>query len=193
MPESSIEALQAALTGTRQLVGGVRPEQWTHPTPCPDWTVADLTAHVVHGNAMFAAILRGQAIPTSAGAGGDIGRLHGDQVPAYDAAAAQLLDAFSADGALDRVVTLPFGTVPGAVAQHLRITELLVHGWDLAQATGQRLVVPEYVAEQELAFSRTAVPQLPPGRSPFGPPQSAPADASALERLAALLGRPVDR
>jgi uncharacterized protein (TIGR03086 family) len=97
--------------------------------------------------------------------------------------------AFRQPGALGRTVEVPFGTVPGAVAVHLRLTEVLVHGWDLAQATGQALAFPENLAEQELAFSRDALGALPPGRSPFAPPTPAPDTAPAIDRLAACLGR----
>ena len=87
--------------------------------------------------------------------------------------------------------TLPFGTVPGSVALHLRMVELLVHGWDLARATGQPPRFPDGLAEQELAFSRRALADIPAERNPFGQPQPAPADAAAIDQLAALLGRTV--
>ncbi|MHB8294561.1 MAG: hypothetical protein ACYDH5_08020 [Acidimicrobiales bacterium] len=68
------------------------------------------------------------------------------------------------------MVNVPFGTVPGAVALHLRITELLVHGWDLARATGQAVAFPEDVAKQELPSaaerSRMSVPVGVPSHRP---------------------------
>ncbi len=88
------------------------------------------------------------------------------------------------------MVTVPIGAVPGVVALHLRITESLVHGWDLAHSTGQPTdVLPDDLAEHELQFSRRQLPDLPPGRHPFAPSQPVPDDAPALDRLAALLGR----
>ncbi len=102
-----------------------------------------------------------------------------------------LLSAFGQPGALDRIVTIPFGTVPGAVALHVRLTELLVHGWDIAQATSQRTDFPEELAEEELAFSKAALEAVPPGRSPFAAPQPVPEGAPALDRLVAVLGREV--
>jgi X-X-X-Leu-X-X-Gly heptad repeat protein len=69
--------------------------------------------------------------------------------------------------------------------------EMLVHGWDLARATGQPVSFPEELAEQELAFGRGALQAIPPGRAPFGPPQPAAADAPVIGQLAALLGRAV--
>ena len=88
-------------------------------------------------------------------------------------------------------MTVPFGTVPGAVALHLRTTEVLAHGWDLARATGQSVEFPADVAERELAFSQSALEQLPPDRRPFAPPQPVSPDAPAIERLVACLGRSV--
>ena len=83
------------------------------------------------------------------------------------------------------------GTVPGVVLLHLRITELLVHGWDLAQATAQPPLLPDDLAEQELQFTSGKLADIPAGRHPFAPPQPVPDDAPAIERLAACLGRRV--
>lgn len=192
VPESLTDDLSIALDSCRRVVGSVQAEQWALPTPCAGWSVEDLTAHLVLGNRMFAAILRGGPAPSfSSGDRADVGHLVGDRVSAYDEAAGELLAAFGAEGALERVVTVPFGTVPGSVALHLRVTELLVHGWDLARATGQTIDVPEALAQQELAFSERAVRQLPADRSPFGPPQPVGTGAPSLEHLVGLLGREV--
>ena len=74
------------------------------------------------------------------------------------------------------------------MALHLRITEALVHGWDLARATGQVPRFDEDVVRQETAFSAAAL-DSPAARQRFAAPQPAPAGAGALDRLAALLGR----
>ena len=103
--------------------------------------------------------------------------------------ATALLEAFAAPGALERIVTVPFGTVPGSVALHLRLTEVLVHGWDLAKATGQSVEFPADLAEQELVFSQSALEQLPPDRRPFAPSQPVGQDAPG-DRAAGRLPRP---
>ena len=186
-----VSHLSAALDTTGQVLDGVGGQQWDGPTPCPDWDVRALASHVVTGNLRFAGALAGQpaeadpppADPAPAGA----------SLPqAYRESAAALLAAFREPGALERTVTVPFGTVPGMVALHLRVTELLVHGWDLARATGQAVAFPEEAAAAELDFTARMLPQVPPDRSPFGPPQPAAPDAPAIDRLAALLGRRVD-
>jgi uncharacterized protein (TIGR03086 family) len=68
--------------------------------------------------------------------------------------------------------------------------ETLVHGWDLATATGQRLPgSADALAEGVLDFSRALLARLPEGRHPFAPPRPVADDAPALDRLVALLGR----
>ena len=110
---------------------------------------------------------------------------------AYRDSAAGLLDAFRQPGVLEQTVTVPFGTVPGVVALHLRIVEMLVHGWDVARAIGYPATFPDDLAEQALAFSRNKLPDVPADRSPFAPAQPVAEDAPAIDRLAACLGRSV--
>ncbi len=180
-----VSQLSLALDTTGEVLDGIGEEQWAAPTPCPDWDVRALASHVVTGNLGFAGALAGS--PPA-----------GDTVPpgtslplSYRASAAALLAAFGEPGALERTVTVPVGTVPGLVALHLRVTELLVHGWDLARATGQEVTFPEELAAAELDFTVRQLPQVPPGRSPFGPPQPVAPEAPAIDRLAAALGRSV--
>ena len=187
MTAEPVTQLSAALDITGQVIAGVRDEQWAGPTPCTDWTARDLVTHLVAGNNAFASIMRGQP-PLLAQ---EASRPVDDLLAAYRDSADALLDAFGQPGALERIITVPFGTVPGIVALHLRITEVLVHGWDLARATGQPAPFPEDLAEQELAFTRAKLADIPAGRQPFAPPQPAPAGAAAIDRLAACLGRDV--
>lgn len=161
------DSLRIATDLFADVVSGVGDDQWNAPTPCTDWSVADLIAHVRDGDRLFAAAL---SMP---GAG--------------------LVEAFSAPGALDRIVSLPIGDVPGSIALHLRIVEALVHAWDLARATGQALSAPAALVEDEIAFSEMALAMLPEDARPFAPSVAVPDDADPLDRLAALLGRQVSQ
>ena len=172
---ANIAQLSDALERTGRLVAGIRDDQWGSSTPCAEWDVRALVNHVVNGNTKLAAALGADTHSTSE----------------YEETAATLLAALQQPGALDRIVEIPFGTVPAAVGLHIRLTELLVHGWDIARATGQQTDFPEALAEQELEFSKAALNSVPPGRSPFAAPQPAPEAAPALDRLAAMLGRDV--
>lgn len=187
---ASVADLETALAAGRVVLAGILSEQWSLPTPCPDWTVEELAAHLIGGNRMFGSIMRGDSALDPVGdVRTEADGMRGDWIGAYDQAADGLVRAFAADGAMARIVTVPFGTVPGAVALDLRITEVLVHGWDLARATGQVMRVSDAVVEEQIAFSRDALGRVATGRSPFGPPQPVPNDAPPLDRLAGLLGR----
>lgn len=183
MTEQPLDPLTTALGVTDAVIAGVRPDQWMLATACPEWDVRQLVDHLVHGNWMFARALGETAAVRTGNSDDPLGD--------FRRSARALQAAFGSPGALDRIVTVPFGRVPGGVALHLRVTELLVHGWDIARATHQPIAVPEDLAQQELAFAQARLPEVPAGRRPFGPPQPVPADAPAIDRLAACLGRPV--
>ncbi|NKZ03602.1 TIGR03086 family metal-binding protein [Actinomadura latina] len=194
MTSSPVQDLATVLAVAGDLVAGVRPGQWDDPTPCTDWNVRQLVGHVVFGDRMFAAILRGEAPPPPSALGPqDTGVLGDDPVKAQRTAAQDLLTALSRPGVLEQIVQVPVGPVPGVAAAHIRAVEAVVHGWDLAQATGQEPRFPDDIVRQVLEFSRAKLADIPPGRTPFGPPQPAPADAPPIVELAALLGRPVGR
>jgi uncharacterized protein (TIGR03086 family) len=179
---ATVDQLESVLGVLDPLVAAVASDQWDAPTPCQGWDVRALLGHLVGGNRLYAAALSGAAKP-----GGD--PLGADPVGAYRESAAAVVAAFRAPGALERPVTVPFGTVPGATALDLRVVEVLVHGWDLARATGRTVAFPNEVVEQEIAFSRQALPRIPSERRPFEASRPVPEDAPPLDRLVALLGR----
>jgi len=185
------DQLEVALSVAEKLVAAIRPDQWAEPTPCTKWDVRTLVGHLVSGNQLFADLLNGATTVEEFRRAAARDVLGDDPARAFHDAGQALRAAFRVPGALDRPVTVPFGTVPGVVALHLRLTEILVHGWDLARATAQQAVFDDAVIEQELEFSGPALAQLPPDRSPFAPSLDVSADAPALDRLAALLGRDV--
>ncbi|HEX3965456.1 MAG TPA: hypothetical protein VHZ03_53905 [Trebonia sp.] len=61
----------------------------------------------------------------------------GDFVAAYEESIRIAITAFAAEGALDKIVRLPFGEFSGAAARDMAAMEQLTHGWDLARAIGQ--------------------------------------------------------
>ncbi|MGW7533397.1 TIGR03086 family metal-binding protein [Amycolatopsis sp. NPDC054798] len=180
-----VDDLAAVLDSTCELVAGM--SRWDAPTPCPEWTVRELVNHLVLGHRLFTAVLRGEPGGALDPHASDV--LGDDPVAAYRDAVAGLLAAFRQPGVLERVFEVPAGTVPGIAAAHLRIVEELVHGWDLARATGQEPKFEDAVVEREIAFSAAKLADLPAERSPFAPPVPVAEDAPPLDRLVALLGR----
>ena len=123
-------------------------------TPCADWNVRQLVDHLVVGQQLLARVLRGEPFEQAVAA---VRRsttgLGDDPSASYRRERARVLAAFTAPGVLERLVRVPFGTVPGAVARHLRIIECLVHGWDLATALGLPFDPPAALVEREIAFT----------------------------------------
>lgn len=91
---------------------------------------------------------------------------------------------------LERTYPGPFAHTTGDNQLQVRLADLLTHGWDLGRATGQPAELPVDLVENALAFVKNLAGAF--ARSgKFGTPQPVSADAPALDRLAALCGRPV--
>jgi uncharacterized protein (TIGR03086 family) len=137
MTATDIAALhRGALDATRRFVVGTRKEQLAMPTPCDGWNVGDLLNHVVAGNLWAAELARGRTI-ADVGSTLDGDMLGADVVAAYDRSAEAAALAFEAAGALDAPCAVSYGPVPGSVYAGHRLLDVLIHGWDLASATGQ--------------------------------------------------------
>ena len=181
------EQLSRAFDAVAGLISNIRADQWSAPTPCTDWTVRRLVNHLIGMNRVFAALLADQPPPPRPSAD----HIEDDPVGAYRDSAAMLQAAFGQPGVLERTYHGPLGTATGAERLQIRLYDLLAHGWDLAQATGQPADLPDDLAAQSLAFARTQLTeQTRPGR--FGPAQIVAGQAPAIERLVAFLGRPVN-
>ncbi|HKE72665.1 MAG TPA: TIGR03086 family metal-binding protein [Acidimicrobiales bacterium] len=175
----------AAAADVDRLIAAVTPDQLAASTPCEGWDVRTLLNHIVGGNALFLARATGAPGPSR-----DTDFVGDDALGAYRASVAALTEAFAQDGFLAKPVTTPFGEGVGAVLVSMRINEYLLHGWDLAVATGQRREFDAgVVAFAERALRGADVPRGD-GRM-FKEEQPAPEGAGAVDALAAYMGRRV--
>jgi uncharacterized protein (TIGR03086 family) len=94
-----------------------------------------------------------------------------------------LVAAITAPGALDRTVQAPFGAVPGDSFARFVVLDGLVHGWDLANATGQAYEPPDELVAAAAAFARQAIDPLRDGETFADAVEPAPG-ASSIERFA---------
>jgi uncharacterized protein (TIGR03086 family) len=182
------EGLEQAITATRGVLAGVTKDQLGNDTPCAQWKVSDLVNHIVGGQYFFASAVEGAAPDAS-----ETDYSAGDFVATFDAASKHTVAAFSADGVMEKMITLPWGQMPGAAFMGIAATDTFTHGWDLAKATGQSTDLAPELAAQLLTASRQSI--SPEFRSEdgaiFGPEQQAPAGAGNADQLAAFLGRTV--
>jgi len=167
------------------LIGGVAVDKWAWPTPCSEWSVRDVVNHLVGMNLVFVAMFEESPLPER---GTDL--LGADPALAFRRTAAALQDAAARPGVLEQRQSTRLGTATGVDRLQWRIVDLLVHGWDLGQATGEVADMPDDLVEQALMVVRAQLPgQRRGGR--FAEPQPIRDDALAIDRLAALTGRPV--
>jgi uncharacterized protein (TIGR03086 family) len=160
-------------------VGGIRADQLDNPTPCAKFTVRGVLEHMIGGATMFTAAFRG-AEPSQPDTT--------DVLAAFGPALTGLAEAMHAPGALDRTIHSPFGEVPGATFARFVVLDGLVHGWDLAMATGQAYEPPASLVAEAEAFANQAIEPLRDGDT-FGPAVEPPPSASPIQRLAAFTGR----
>jgi uncharacterized protein (TIGR03086 family) len=161
------------------LVGNLTADDLDRPTPCTDFTVRGVLEHMIGGATLFAAAYR-QETPSEP----DLT----DVLAGFGPALENLFGAITAPGALDKTIAAPFGDIAGDDFARFIALDGLVHGWDLATATGQPYnPSDELVAEVE-AFARQSIDPLRDGQTFDTAVEPAP-DATPIERLAAYTGR----
>ena len=182
--ESELNHLALALDAVGVMVHRVEPHQWELPTPCAEWNVARVVTHLLGMNLVFAALLADQPMPARV-------EIASEELAAqYDTSAALLLDEFSAPGVLDREWDGPLGRASGRERLQIRMYDLLAHGWDLACAIGEPLILPDQLVEESLTFATQQLAGVDrTGR--FETPRPVSDQADALDRLAAFLGRDI--
>jgi uncharacterized protein (TIGR03086 family) len=172
-----------ALSWVHDLADGVRPDQLAGSTPCAEFDVRTLLGHLVAG------VERARVM----GEGGDpfsvplavTGLADPAWARAYAEATAKMWTVWSDERRLVATVTAPWGTVPGRAAMLGYLNETLVHGWDLAVATGQPPEADADLAGTVLALAPRIIPAEPRGgHTPFAPAVEPAPDAGPTERLA---------
>jgi len=164
-----------------RVVGGISADKLDNATPCANFTVRGVLEHMVGGATAFAAAFRGADAPPAD---------TGDVLLSFGPVLTDLVTAIGEPGALDRTVQAPFGAVPGETFARFVVLDGLVHGWDLATATGQAYEPPEALVAEVYDFAVGALESLRDGET-FAQPVAPPAGASPIERLAAFTGRRV--
>ena len=184
----ALELHGRALDLAAKVVAGVRPEQMMRPTPCPEWDVRAVMNHIVGGNRMFKAFALGEE-PPPRGAGIDL--VGNDPAGAYTTTAAASRRAWRTDGALERMMTLPIGTLPGSVVVGMHGFDHYVHAFDIASATGQLDKLDDELSRIFLEQAKGIPAAFRGPGMPCGVELSAPAGASIHAQMAAATGRKI--
>ncbi|MEQ1700568.1 MAG: TIGR03086 family metal-binding protein [Ilumatobacteraceae bacterium] len=180
-----IEQLEHIIPALSEVVGRIWYSQLEAPTACAEFDVHDVIDHMIVVGGSFAPLFRGEA-PTEVSAPAVYG-----WVPAteFTATMNDLLAAVQSPGALDRTIPSPFGEVSGDTFARFVAFDGLIHGWDLAQATGQTWAPPAELVEAVEGFARMAITaEMRDGRT-FKDALPTATDAGPLDRLVAFSGR----
>lgn len=175
----NVELVARAVDQMSTVIAKVRPTQAHLPTPCTDWDVDQLINHVVAEVTRFAE-------STATGHRGDVPGA--DWSGEFRRAAAALLAAWRSPGALTRTTRLPGGEVPATWALGQQVTELAVHAWDIAAATGQPTDLDPAVGAAALEWGHANLLESVRGEH-VGPEVVIADDAPLYDRLAAFGGR----
>jgi uncharacterized protein (TIGR03086 family) len=188
--DDALTTMGKVLAETRRVVDGIEPEELGNPTPCDDWSVRDVLNHITAGARMFAIAAEQGSVPDA-----ELGplltedQLGDDYRGAFAAAAEAAVDAFSRPGALDRVVTLPFGEMPARVAIDIAIFDVATHTWDLAKGSGQSTALDPEVLDAAYELAQAMISEEWRASGMFGTAVIVPDDAPVQDKLAALAGR----
>ncbi|GAA3592790.1 TIGR03086 family metal-binding protein [Kineosporia mesophila] len=191
MTQNHGQYLTSVLDQLADLVAEVEPSRYGAPTPCPEFDVAVLRNHILAWAQFFAASFEH---PDGSGERPDV---DGYEAPASPAEAADVLRDASrriaacvAAGVADQPVTMFGGAMPGSMSLGMCLGEYVVHGHDLALATGLAWDPPAEAVAAALDFlpSMLTDEYRGPDQS-FGYAVEVPATAPALDRIVALSGR----
>jgi uncharacterized protein (TIGR03086 family) len=179
--------LATAAAETARVVRGVRDDQLTVATPCGGWDLRTLLNHVILWTAYSAERrARDEPLPDELMTRDFVAEP--GYAAAYDAQLGGALAAWSDPGAWERDLNVMGSPTPAADVAAMLLTEMVLHGWDVAKASGQEFGCDGKVAEAVLAAVE-ANAELFRKYEGFADPVQIPEPASVFDRALAASGR----
>jgi uncharacterized protein (TIGR03086 family) len=182
--------MTAAAGAASGVVDGVRPGQFGDPTPDTEWDVRTLLNHIIlwtshslerraHGESVAPELMERDFASEP------------DFAAAYRAQLDRALAAWSDQATWDRELDVMGSATPASDVAALIVAEMVLHGWDLAAATGQRYAVDDSAAAAALAAVEANADMFRQYKG-FAEPVAVPAGAPVLDRALAASGRDPD-
>lgn len=175
--------LKPAADQLAAIADGVAEDQFGNPTPCPDWPVGTVLDHVL---VLADAFTDGAYKKPRDDAPEPAARPPADWRELLRSRLDGLVEAWRDPAAWAGEATVGGVTLPAELTAAVVADELVVHGWDLATATGQPYVADPALVAAALGFAEKFAGM---DGGPFGAPVPVPAGAPALDRLLGLAGR----
>lgn len=181
-----LNALNAATDEFGRRLRLVEEGNWTLPTPCSDWDVQYLTAHVIGGNRFAVHVLGGMSAMQAIDKVMSSRQLGDDADVAWTSTCEAQATAFSADAALRRPIDHPLGEISGRQFLDFRIFDITLHAWDLARSIGADNRLDPDLVDVVLNIVRNGPPGMGFGIASLGQVTDS---ASPLATLLDLTGR----
>jgi len=177
-------ALERAYEDLGRVVAELSADELALPTACPGWDVRALLNHTLGAAVMFTLVNSGVAAEEDAG---DL--VADDAIAALAQTSAANLAAWRHEGAREGERTYPWGTFPAGVGLCINVSEVALHSWDIATATGQEARIDPDVARVVYdLYCQIPMDDLR-AKGVFGAEIGVPASAPVQARLLGLLGR----
>ncbi len=179
MPESidPLSAAEASLAALQPVLRRLTPADQPKPTPCADFTCHDVADHLMTSMEQLGAMAGATVTNPN----------NGSLENRVSVMAAEAIDGWRQ---VDLSGTVPGpggGEMPASMAAGILPIEIAVHGWDIAQSSGQPFALPDDLVAYLRGIAETLVPG---GRgSAFADEAPTPINASPLDQLAAYTGR----
>jgi uncharacterized protein (TIGR03086 family) len=186
MGETNMMDLRPAADRMAGVATNIERQDFAAASPCPDLSVGDLLDHVLSLSEVFTGVAQGRpaTAPPAPPSAANLPENWRDELRSrLDA----LVEAWSDPGAWDGTASVAGAELPATVAGMVVLDELVVHGWDIAAATGQAYDVSE--AEIEAVAQFVSSFPAPRNGSLFGPVVEVDDAAPPLDRLLGQTGR----
>ncbi|MFJ1766542.1 TIGR03086 family metal-binding protein [Amycolatopsis sp. NPDC088138] len=158
------------------------------PTPCDGYDVRGLLNHLLYWGPWLIAAGRREEAPAPGVAETDATLVTADWTAALEKQAETLVEVFATPSAWTGLTKLGTAELPSAVVGGMVLGEFVLHGWDLARASGQSLRCAPAAATAVLD-SAVAMGEQARAMGVYGPEVPVPADAAPLDRALGATGR----
>ncbi|MUL41177.1 TIGR03086 family protein [Streptomonospora sp. PA3] len=190
---STIPDLEPVANRMREAAQGVREDDLGAPTPCAEMSVGDLLDHVLSLCEAFRRAAEKSSSTAETPPEPSAQNLPEDWRGELDRRLDALVAAWRDPAAWEGMTAAGGFELPGEAAGTVALNELLLHGWDLARATGQAYIGDPASVEVGYSFVSSVPADDPNARAGlFGPVVAVPAEAPLLDRVLGLSGRHPD-
>lgn len=177
--------LAKSITEVAAVVRGVKNDQLSAPTPCAEWDVRALTNHLLQVTSALHLAGRRQPVPDELWSRDLMDEGWADR---FDDEGRAATDGWARPNAWEGMVGMGGADMPAPMIATMFASDLAIHGWDLARATGQDYHCADDVAEATCRFLTDMAEQ---GRQMgiYATPVTVPDNAAAFTQALALSGR----